>query len=348
VDESRRLRLALAGVAALAMGWALPALAVGPAPQSAPSPPVGVLQVRPDVYMLTVDGENIVLGTGPEGAVVVDSGPASAAAAVLATIRQLTKQPIRYVIQTNADLGLVGGSSALSDAGKTLLVGWAPLLQHNNDIDKVPLDQRRAAIVARQNVLAQLSADQGVISGMLPNETFTRPQYNFRLNGQAVEVIRMPPAHSDGDSVVMFRRSDVVVTGDIFDDTHFPVIDLQHGGSIQGEIAAVNQVMNTLTVYTEPVVSNAAGTLVIPVRGVLCDQSDLLTFRDMLDAVEHRVAYLVSQGRSLAQVEAANPTAGYNTRYGSDSGSWTTRDFVDAVYRSLQAERQARRHGRKG
>jgi glyoxylase-like metal-dependent hydrolase (beta-lactamase superfamily II) len=143
---------------------------------------------------------------------VVDSGPASASAAALATIQQLSKQPIRYVIQTNADLDLVGGSAALADAGKTLLIGWAPLLQHNNNIDEVPLDQRRAAIVARQNVLAQLSADQALVSGLLPNETFSRPQYNFRLNGQAVEVIGMPAAHSDGDSVVMFRRSDVVVT----------------------------------------------------------------------------------------------------------------------------------------
>ncbi len=346
VNDNQRPWLTLAGVTVLAMGCAVPALAAEPPAES--SPDVGVLQVRPDVYMLTVDGLNIAVETGPEGAVVVDSGPASAAAAVLATIQELSKEPIRYVIQTNADLELVGGSGALSDAGKTLLVGWAPLLQHNNNIDEVPLDQRRAAIVGRQNVLTELSATQGVVSELLPSETFTRPQYNFRLNGQAVEVVRMPPAHSDGDSVVMFRRSDVVVTGAIFDDTHFPVIDLQHGGSIQGEIDAVNQVMNNLVVYTEPVVSNSAGTLVIPMRGVVCDQADLLTFRDMLDAVEKRVQYLIGQGRSLAQVEAANPTAGYNTRYGSDSGSWTTRDFVDAVYRSLQAERQARRYGRKG
>ncbi|HTT04391.1 MAG TPA: hypothetical protein VMF64_03815 [Steroidobacteraceae bacterium] len=312
--------------------------------------PIQVLQMRPDLYMLTIEGVNSAVQVGPEGIVVVDTGPARDAHAVLAQIGKLSSAPIRYVIDTSADPEFTGGNALLSDAGESLEVGWAPLLQAANHIQDIrALASRRAPIVARLGVIEQMvqqaqgsqSSQSSTFGDSLPTDTFTRPEFNFRVNDQAVQVVSMPPAHSSSDTVVLFRRSDVVATGAIFDDTRFPVIDVAQGGSINGEIDAVNQVLNTLVVGAMPVVTNAGGTWIIPERGPVCDQVDLLTYRDMLFAIRNRVQSLVDQGRSLAQVQAADPAQGYRTRYGAQSGPWTTRDFVDAVYRSLEARKHS-------
>ncbi len=304
---------------------------------------VGVLQLRPNFYMLTVDGVNLGLQTGPEGAVLVDAGPASASAALLKTIRQLSSGPLRFVIDTNADPELTGGNASLSAAGLSMMVGWQILTRNHNRSDTIqdhPLDTR-APIIARQGTLEQLAGAAGPQAELLalPSETFTREQYNLRVNGDIINVVGLPAAHSDGDSAVLFRRADVVVTGAIFDVTHFPVIDLAHGGSIDGEIAAIDQVMNTLAVPSGPVVQNEDGTLVIPVHGHVCNQPDLLTYRDMLYAIRARVQALIARGESLRQVEAADPARGYEERWGGASGPlarpWTTRDFIAAVYQSL-------------
>jgi glyoxylase-like metal-dependent hydrolase (beta-lactamase superfamily II) len=313
---------------------------------------VSVLQLRPDFYMLTVEGVNIGVEIGQEGVIVVDSGPPQDAQAVLDEIRKIAVAPIRYVIDTSADPQFTGGNAVLSDAGLSLEVGWAPLLQAANHIRDIrALDSKRAPIIARLGVVEQMAASQrqaGTPAGALPTDTFARQEFNFRVNDQAIQVVAMPPAHSQSDSVVLFRGSDVVVSGAIFDDTHFPVIDLQHGGSINGEIDAVNQVMNTLVVGDVPVVSNSGGTWIVPEHGPVCDQVDLLTYRDMLLAVRSRVQALIEQGESLSEVQAADPTQGYETRYGSDSGNWTTRDFVAAVYASLKAGKRTPAAGRRG
>jgi glyoxylase-like metal-dependent hydrolase (beta-lactamase superfamily II) len=339
-----RLRVAAsaAGMLAAALLASLPAAPVAAQP-AATAPAMTVLQVRPDFYMFTVNGVNIGVEIGPLGVVVVDTGPASAAPALLARIRQLSNQPIRFVVDTSADQELIGGNEALSAAGRSLMIGWNLLGRYQNDDAAITdhLLDTRAPIIARQGVLDRLVSDSAnsgrtVSQLALPSETFTRPQYNFRINGDVVNVVRMPPAHSDADSVVLFRRADVVVTGAIFDLTHFPVIDLAHGGSINGEIDAIDQIMNTLAVPSGPVVDSEDGTLIIPLRGAVCNQPDLLTYRDMLYAVRARVQSLIAQHKSLKQVEDADPTQGYERRFGATSGSWTTRNFVDAVYHSLQ------------
>jgi cyclase len=319
-----------------------------------PDAPVGVLQVRPGLYMFTVAGVNIGVATGPQGVIVVDTGPAQDAQAVLGQIRTLTTEPIRYVIDTSADPQFTGGNAVLSDAGLSLEVGWAPLLQAANNERNIPaLDSRRAPIIARLGVVEQMAtglqgdAGQSNLGEALPTETFARQQFNFQVN-EPIQVVSMPAAHSQADAVVLFRRSNVVVTGAIFDNTHFPLIDLAHGGSINGEINAVDQVLNTLVVGDFPVVTNDGGTWIIPERGPVADQVDLVTYRDMLFAIRDRVQALINQGKSLSQVEAADPAQGYETRWGSDSGSWTTRDFVDAVYRSLAAGKRTHAGDKRG
>jgi cyclase len=157
------------------------------------------------------------------------------------------------------------------------------------------------------------------------------------LNDEGIEVLHQPAAHTDGDSIVFFRRSDVVVAGDILDTTRFPLIDVARGGSIQGEIDALNRLVE-LAIPSVPLVSREAGTLVIPGHGRVCDQLDVVEYRDMVTIIRDRIRDLIREEKTLEQIQATAPTRGYTRRYGSDSGPWTTKMFVEAVYRSLTRE----------
>jgi cyclase len=158
------------------------------------------------------------------------------------------------------------------------------------------------------------------------------------LNGEGIEVFHLPAAHTDGDAIVFFRRSDVVVAGDIFDTERFPVIDVARGGSVEGEIAALNRVVE-LAIPSIPIVSREEGTWVVPGHGRLSDQLDVVHYRDMVTIVRDRVRDLVKAGMTLEQVKATSPARGYTRRYGSESGPWTTDHFIEAVYRSLAREK---------
>ncbi len=300
---------------------------------------VNVQQVLPDFYMLTVNGINVALETGPDGAVVVNSGPASGSDALVAAIKKTTSAPIRFVINTSADVELTSANAHVSEAGYSFASSQLG---------------RAAPVIAHQNVLLTLTGRMGSDFSAfdLPTEVFNRPEFNFYMNDQAVHVMWQPAAHSDGDSVVQFQRSDVVVTGEIFDDTRFPVIDVDHGGSIQGEIDALNRLINAIVVTPRPLIGRTAGpwlqapaggTVVIPVRGPVCDHADLVNYRDMVMTVRARVQDLLDHGKSFAQVKAANPTQGFAARFGSDSGDWTTAQFTEAVYRSLVAQKKSRK-----
>jgi cyclase len=158
------------------------------------------------------------------------------------------------------------------------------------------------------------------------------------LNGEGIETLHQPAAHSDGDSVVFFRRTDVVMAGDIIDATHFPIIDVDHGGSIEGEIAALNRLVD-LAIPSFPLVWQEGGTYVIPGHGRVYEQLDVVEYRDMVTIIRDRVRALIAEGKSLAQVQAARPAQGYARQYGSDRGPWTTSRFIDAVYTSLRQEK---------
>ena len=315
--------------------------------------PVHVLPVVDGMYMLTVDGVNVAIQSGPDGIIVVDAGPQSDADALLAAIRSVTNDaPIRSVIYTNGDADLVGGGGVLSSAGLNLGSLDEFISRQDSSIaaaGTVALPGANsgagATIIARESMLTLLTSQNNFASDAIPTETFGRQQYNFIMNNGPIEVISMPGAHTDSDSVVRFDRQDVVVTGAIFDETRFPVIDLAHGGSIQGEIDALNQVANTLAFEQVPVLANTGGTLIVPMRGPLCDEDDLVIYRDMVMTMRARIAYYLERGESLRQIEAEHPAQGYESRYGSDTGNWTTNDFVEAVYKSLLAEKRAQ-HGK--
>lgn len=300
-----------------------------------------VLQVRPNIYMLTVDGINVALQIGGEGAVVVNAGPSGASDALLAAIKQLSPQPIRYIISTDGEADVIGGNQALAAAGRSLMQN--PLSRPSGDaVDEYV--GRYALIVARRSLQEHLVAEQEsnkLPTWALPTETFSRPEYNFFLNGEPISVIWQPAAHSDDDTFVRFQRSDVVVTGSAFDPTGFPPIDLERGGSIQGELDALNALLNKLTfAQSSPIVSDTGGTLVIPVRGPLSDQGDVLVYRDMVGAMRDRIQDLIDSGKSLEQIKDADPAQGFKARYGHSKSGWTTDQFIEAVYKSLMNEKR--------
>lgn len=346
------LGLAAALLWAASTGFAAAAdISDGGAPPLQTVGPVHVLPVVKGIYMLTVHGINVAIQSGPDGTIVVDSGPQSDADAVLAAIRKVTDNaPIRAVIYTSSDADLVGGGGVLSSAGLSLSQLDEFISRQDSSAGALATvpganSGAGATIIARQGVLNRMVSQSTYASSALPSETFARPQYSFIMNDGPIEVVSMPGAHSDADSVVRFDRQDVVVTGAIFDQTHFPVIDLAHGGSIQGEIDALNQVANTLAFEQVPVLANTGGTLIIPMRGALCDEDDLIIYRDMVMTMRARIAYYLKQGKSLKQIESEHPALGYESRYGSDTGTWTTTDFIEAVYKSLVMEQRAQ-HGR--
>ena len=300
--------------------------------QQAPGTNLEVLQLRPNFYMIAGAGGNVGFQVGVDGVVVVDSGSASSADAVVAAIKKVTTQPIRYVINTSADPDHVGGNAAVAKAGRTLFTQNADFLGGG------------ASILSVEQVLARMSGPSGQASpfpaAAWPSETFNHSRKYIYLNGEGIEIFHQPAAHTDGDAIVFFRRSDVVMAGDTLDTTRFPVIDIVKGGSIQGEIAALQKLVDT-AIPSVPIVSREEGTLIIPGHGRICDQVDVVEYRDMVTIIRDRVRDLMKQGLTLEQVKAASPARGYTRRYGSDTGSRTTNDFVEAVYRSMDERKSS-------
>jgi glyoxylase-like metal-dependent hydrolase (beta-lactamase superfamily II) len=293
-----------------------------------------VVQVRPDFYMLAGAGANIAVQIGPAGVVLVDSGSAGTSDRVLAAIRRLTTRPIRYVINTGADTDHVGGNDTLSKAGQTILGNAGS----SGVSDEVYTNAGAASVLAHENVLARLAGQQPALPfARLPTRTYSGRSYPMYLNGDGIQVLHMPAAHSDGDSVVFFRRADVIVSGDILDTTRFPVIDLSRGGSIDGELDALNRLVE-MTIPPFPLRWQEDRTYVIPGHGYVSDYSDLVEYRNVVTIVRDRVQDLMASGRTVEQVKAADPAKGFRTRYGSDTGAWTTDMFIEAVYGSLSAK----------
>lgn len=295
-----------------------------------------VVQVRPNFYMIAGAGANVGVQVGPDGVIVVDAGNGAKADALVAAIRAIADQPIRYVINTSAGLDHVGGNEALARAGRTLFN------VENNALRLAMTSGGAATVVAAEKVLLRMSSPPPGVAPFpavaLPTEPFFERRKAIYFNGEGVEILQQPAAHSDGDSMVFFRRSDVVVAGEVLDVTRFPMIDLAKGGSVQGEIDALNRLMDLAIPAVPFDWRDEEGTVVVPARGRICDQIDVADYRDMVTIVRDRIRQLVKEGKTLAEVQAASPTQGFTRRYGSDSGPWTTQMFVEAVHKSLTRE----------
>ncbi len=199
-----------------------------------------------------------------------------------------------------------------------------------------------ASILAYQTVLARM-AQGGYASAGWPTQAYLGHRMTLYINDDPVEIFNQPAAHSDGDSFVLFRSSDVVYAGDVMDMTRFPVIDLADGGSIQGEIDAMNDLLG-LIVGPDPFIYEYNGTDVIPGRGRLCDQAEVVDYRDMMVILRDTVASMMKRHMTLEQIEAADPAQAYEREFGATTGPWTTNMFIEAIYESL-ATKKAKKAG---
>ena len=301
---------------------------------------LAVVQLRPNFYVIAGAGGNIVVQLGPEGVILVDSGSTEKADLVLAAIRRLTDLPIRYIINTGMDADHVGGNDKLARAGLSILPG-SVVAGAGLDDDTVS-NFGRASVLAHENVLTRMSAPTGKTSpfplALWPTKTFNYHQYSMYLNGEGIQVIHQPAARTDGDTIVFFRRGDVIATGDIIDTTRWPSIDTKRGGTVQGELDALNRLMDT-AILNLPLQWKADRTFLVPGHGNVYDKLDLLEYRDAMTIVRDRVQDLIDEGKTLAQVKAANPTLGYRSQYGADSGPWTTDMFVEVIYNELASKK---------
>jgi cyclase len=296
---------------------------------------IHVLPVQGNTYMLAGDGGNITLQVGRNGVLLVDTGVASMSDKLLAVIRSIAgDKPIRYIINTSADSDHTGGNEAIAKEGMTV-AGFNVV----GDIGASAGNQ--AAVIAYQTVLDRMSAPTGkralAPEGAWPTDTYTLSQKKVWFNDEGVRIVHEPGAHTDGDSIVSFNRSDVVSTGDIFRTTGYPVIDIGRGGSIQGVIDALNRIID-LAIPAELLDGGSedeGGTMLIPGHGRLCDMSDLVFYQEMVTIIRDRIQDMIKKGLTLEQVKAAKPTMDYDPVYGSDAGPWTTDMFVEAAYRSL-------------
>ena len=314
----------------LAVVAALPVLAI--AQQNSE---LHTLHVQGNVYMLVGAGGNITVQIGNDGVLLVDTGLAQMTDQVIATVKQLAKpitnRPIRYIINTHVHPDHVGGNEKLRAAGTTITGG--------NVAGNISNATEGAAVLAHDEVLQKMSAPTGTQAptptGAWPTDTYDGDRKELFFNGEAIQMFHPGPAHTSGDSIVFFRRSDVVSTGDIFLTTSYPIIDLQNGGSLNGIVDALNFILD----LTIPAEKQEGGTMVIPGHGRLCDEADVVEYRDMVTIIRDRIADMIKKGMTLEQVKAAKPTRDYDPLYGATTGFWTTDMFVEAAYKSLAAKK---------
>ena len=284
-----------------------------------------VLPVQGSVFLLASPVGNMAVQVGPEGPLLVDTQPAAMSATVLESIRTLTPRPIRHIVLTSGDGQRAGGAANLAKAGRYVRV--------IDSVDPRGIDAR-SSIIAHLNVLTRMSAEK-IPSEALPTDTYFVAEWSLFSNGEAVQLFHVPAAHTDGDTIVFFRRSDVISTGAIFDAMGYPRFDPGRGGSINGIIEGLNRVID-IAVAGE---NQEGGTVVIPGRGRLSDETDVANYRDMVTIVRDRVRALIAKGWSLKEVTSAKPTSDYDGLYGADR-DWTGDMFVEAIYRDLNGRRK--------
>ena len=288
----------------------------------APGEDLAIWPVRGSVYMISGPAGNATVQVGKDGILLVDTLTAEVSAHLLAAIRKISDGPIRFIVNTHAHPDHVGGNAVIAAAGDSVAGG---------NVEKVIANpQQGAAVIAHENVLTRMTLAELPFEA-LPTMTYIAERKVLFLNGEGIQIDHQPSAHTDGDSIVFFRRSDVISAGGVFTPGRYPFVDVKNGGTIQGTIDALNHIID-LAISED---KEEGGTMIIPGHGRLCDEFDVVEYRDMLTIVQDFVRELIKEGRSLEQIQQAKPTMGYDAIYASDVGPWTTRQFVEAVYREL-------------
>jgi len=283
----------------------------------------GVWPVRDNIFMVVGGGGNTTIQIGDDGILVVDTKLESAGEALLRVVRELSDAPIRYVINTHAHADHIGGNAVIGPAGETISGG--------NVLGAISDAGEGATIISHENVMLTIAAmDEPPPFSGWPTSTFYVSQKDLYFNGEPIEILHLPSAHTDGDSMVFFRRSDVISAGDVYNTVTYPVIREGDGGSINGVLDALNEIIR----ITVPRDKQEGGTMVIPGHGRLADEADVVEYRDMVTIIRDRIQAMIDDGMSIEQAVAARPTRDYDGRYGT-SERWTPEQFVKAVFRTL-------------
>ncbi len=278
---------------------------------------IQVIPVQGNVYLLVGAGGNTTAQVGPDGVFLVDSQFAPMAEKILEALRPFTNGPLRYVVNTHMHPDHIGGNARFRQ------------LAPGNSLEPF-------SIVAHQNTLMRLvelerDDPDAVPEGALPLDSYDTETRDVHFNGEAVFVYHEPNAHTDGDSIVLFRESDVISTGDIFVPGGYPFVDVERGGSVQGLIDALNHILHLAV----PANKQEGGTYVIPGHGRIADEADVVEYRDMVVIISERVQDMIDRGMSLAEVQSERPSRDYDTEFVNDDSFVTGERFVEAIYQSL-------------
>jgi cyclase len=258
-------------------------------------------KVADNFYTLDGQGGTIGVLAGPDGVLMVDSQFAPLSEKIVAAIRQITDRPIRFMVNTHVHGDHTGGNENFGKLGVTI-------------ISREPL-RNRLAHPAPPGTPAPAAA--------LPIITYTGTM-TFHMNGEDVQLIPIPAAHTDGDTMVRFLHDDVIMTGDFFRSVQYPNIDRANGGSLNGMIDGLGQI----------IARSGPNTKIIPGHGPTVDRMAIMAHRDMILAVRDRVAKLVAQGKSQDEVLAAAPTSDFDSKI--PNSKETTQRFVTQLYAELK------------
>jgi glyoxylase-like metal-dependent hydrolase (beta-lactamase superfamily II) len=287
---------------------------------------VEVIHVRGNVYMLVTPVANMAFSVGEDGIVTVDSATDVYTEDIFAAIRELSPNGVlRFIINTSSHYEHTNGNYSLSAKG-----GSTGDKTYDDTKDVI----QGALIIAHEEVLFALSLDPAIPAESWPTDGFFEPEAELFFNGEPIKVYYVADANGQGSSFVHFRSADVIVTGDMYNTTTYPEINLEEGGSINGIINGLVMILNE----TVPAAIQEGGTLVIPGHGRLSDEADVVEYRDMLIIIRDRVQKMIDEGMSLQQVLAAAPSSDYDARYSAESGPSSTAEFVERVYLSLVAQ----------
>jgi len=327
---------------------------------------VHILPVQDNIYMLVADGTNITASVGPQGVLLVNTGPAQITDKLQAAVNQLATaveaaaatnkcsgvncpgtfgwssafmntfissptppKPLRYIINTSDAADQIGGNEKFATSG---------FFPRGGGLGAATGVGRTATVIAHENVLNRVSAkgsttpEKAWPTDTYFDEFFKLPEY---FNGEAVIVYHEPAANTDGDSIVFFRHSEVISAGNIFSTVSYPIIDLQKGGSIQGVIDGLNHILDLAVAEYR----GQGGTWIIPSHGRLSDTADVASYRNMVTMIRDRLQDSIKKGMTLDQVKAAKLTMDFDGRYGSKAGPWTTDMFIEAAYKSLKEKK---------
>ena len=308
-----------------------------PAPQAArPSTPdVGILHVQGKVYLINLGDVNVAAQVGDDGILLVDSGPAEMAPRLIAALQQRFEgKRIRQLINTHYHPDHSGGNGAIVAAaggggggGGGGGRGGAALrvISHENTLN-------RMSGVHRGDTERPLAER--------PTSTFFGAKKEIHFNGEPIEIIYQPSAHTDGDVMVFFRGSDVIATGDLFSTQSYPILDLDRGSTYQGVLNALNRILD----ITVPRFNQQGGTMVIPGHGRLSNESDVDDYRNWMTIVRDRLKAMIAKNMTLQQVKAARPTLEYDAIFSTPS--WTPDKFIEAIYTDLSAAAKGAPAGR--